>query len=85
MRYIDCTNKKATERGNDKEISSLGALSEKATKIAESNRLGVLKTSWGPYRIIKASGLGAYEDILGSLEEVNAFLLNLKAHENTKY
>ena len=85
MRYIDRINKKANEKGTEKEIRSLGALSEKATKIAESNRLGVLKTSWGPYRIIKASGLGAYEDILGSLEEVNNFLLNLRAHENTKY
>ncbi len=86
MRYIDKTNcKSAFERGNSQEIQSLGKLTRKATKIAEANGLGVLKNRQGAYRIIKQSGLGAYEDFLFSLKEVDDFFKNLSAHEGTKY
>lgn len=86
MRYIDKTNcKTALERGESKEIKSLGQLTRTATKIAENNRLGVMKTRQGAYRIIKECGLGAYEDFLTSLAEVDNFLKNLEAHKATKY
>lgn len=88
MRYIDRTDcksifeKVAPEK--DMDINSAGDLTREATAAAERNGLGVLKTSWGGYKIITASGLGAYTDELGSLAEVNAFLLNLKKHNKTK-
>jgi len=86
MRYIDMTNtKSAFERGESHDIKTLGSLTRKATRIAESNGLGLLKTRQGAYRIIKASGLGAYEDFLFSLKEVDGFFKNLSAHEGTKY
>ena len=85
MRYIDRTGKARRERGESREIRSLGALTEEATRIAEENGLGIMKTSWGTYRIIKKSGLGAYADTLNSLEEADAFLKNLNAHKSTKY
>lgn len=85
MRYIDHTGCKALERGESKKIQSMGSLSRTATKIAEKNGLGVLKTRMGAYRIIKACGLGAYEDVLGSLAEVDTFLKNLDKHAATRY
>lgn len=86
MRFIDKTGcKSAFEKGADKDIKSLGKLTRTATKIAEANGLGVLKNRQGAYRIIKASGLGAYTDFLGSLEEVDVFLKNLDAHKSTRY
>ena len=86
MRYIDRTGCKAIkEKGKDQEIRSLGSLTRKATKAAEENGLGLLKTSWGAYRIIKTSGLGAYEDIFHTLQEVNDFFLDLEAHKATRY
>lgn len=86
MRYIDRTGCKAIkEKGKDQEIKSMGSLTRKATKTAEENNLGLLKTSWGAYRIIKKSGLGAYEDVLSTLEEVNEFFLNLEDHKATRY
>lgn len=86
MRFIDKTGcKSAFEKGRDKEIKSLGKLTEEATKIAEENGLGVLKNRQGAYRIIKKSGLGAYEDFLTSLAEVDDFFKNLSAHEDTRY
>ena len=86
MRFIDKTGcMSAFEKGEDKDIKSLGKLTRTATKIAEANGLGVLKNRQGAYRIIKASGLGAYADFLGSLEEVDAFLKNLDAHKSTRY
>ncbi len=85
MRYIDHTGKKPLEKGESSEIKSLGALTTKATKIAEANGLGLLKNRQGAYRIIKASGLGAYEDTLDSLAEVDSFFKNLAKHESTKY
>ena len=36
-------------------------------------------------QIVKASGLGAYEDFLTSLAEVDSFFKNLDAHKSTKY
>lgn len=86
MRYIDhseCTS--AFQKGKDSEIQSLGALTRTATRIAEANGLGVLKTRMHNFRIIKKSGLGAYADILQNLAEVDAFLKNLDKHESTKY
>ena len=86
MRFIDKTNcKTAFEKGEDKSIQSLGKLTKTACRIAEKNKLGVMKTRQGYYRIIKQSGLGAYEDFLNSLSEVDEFLKNLDKHENTKY
>ena len=86
MRFIDKTGcKSAFEKGADKEIKSLGKLTRTATRIAEENGLGVLKTRQGAYRIIKVSGLGAYEDFLTSLGEVDTFLKNLDAHKSTRY
>lgn len=86
MRFIDKTGRKSyKEKGIDKDIKSLGKLTRTATKIAEKNGLGVLKNRQGTYRIIKKSGLGAYEDFLASLAEVDAFFKNLSAHEATRY
>ena len=86
MRYIDKTGcKSAFEKGNSKEVTSLGKLTKEACKIAKANGLGLLKTRQGAYRIIKESGLGAYEDFLTDLAEVDTFFKNLDAHEKTKY
>ena len=86
MRYIDHINcKSALERGESREIQSMGKLTRTATRIAEANGLGVLRNRQGAYRIIKASGLGAYEDFLTSLAEVDEFLKNLDKHAATKY
>ena len=86
MRYIDRSEcKSIRERGKDANITEIGALTREATRIAERNGLGVLKTRANVFRIIKASGLGAYEDILHSLEEVDGFLKHLEAHRATKY
>ena len=86
MRFIDHSKcKTPLEKGEDHEIQSLGRLTRTATRIADANGLGVLKTRQGFYRIIRKSGLGAYEDFLSSLEEVDAFLKNLDSHKSTKY
>ena len=71
-----------TVKGDGSGITEALALTE---KIAEENGLGVLKNRQGAYRIIKASGLGAYEDFLGSLAEVDDFFKNLDAHKATRY
>lgn len=79
MRYIDKTGcKSAFEKGADKEVKTLGKLTRTATRIAENKGLGVLKTRQGYYRVIKESGLGAYEDFFSNLEEVDAFLKKIK-------
>lgn len=79
MRFIDKTGcKSAFEKGADKEITSLGKLTRTATKIAEEKGLGLLKTRQGYYRVIKKSGLGAYEDFFSTLEEVDTFLKGIK-------
>ena len=86
MRFIDHINcKSAMERGESREVQRLGCLSRRATKIAEANDLGVLRTRGGCYRIIRASGLGAYSDFFVDLYEVDAFFKNLDAHKATKY
>lgn len=86
MRFIDKTGcKSAFEKGKDSEIKSMGKLTRTACRIAEQNKLGVMKTRQGAYRIIKECGLGAYEDFFSSLAEVDDFLKHLDRHENTKY
>lgn len=85
MRYIDHTGCKALERGKSSEVTTLGALTRKATRIAEENGLGVLKNRFGAYRIIKACGLGAYSDAFGTLAEVDRFFKTLDEHSATKY
>ena len=86
MRYIDKTNcKSAFEKGNSVEIISLGKLTKEACKIAKANGLGLMKTRQGTYRVIKESGLGAYRDILSSLDEADGFFKNLEAQKVTKY
>lgn len=78
MRYIDKTNcKSAFEKGIDKDIKSMGALTRTATKIAESKKLGLLKNRQGAYRVISQSGLGKYEEFFYSLEEVDKFIKSL--------
>lgn len=86
MRYIDKTGCKSTfEKGKDSDITAMGKLTRAATKIAEQNHLGLMKTRQGTYRIIKECGLGAYEDFLSNLAEVDTFLKNLDKHTATKY
>lgn len=86
MRFIDKTGcNSAFEKGNSKEITSLGKLTKEACRIAKANGLGVLKTRQGAFRIIKECGLGAYEDFLTDLAEVDAFFKNLEAHQGTRY
>ena len=86
MRYIDKTGcKSAFEKGKDAEIKSMGKLTKAACRIAEQNKLGLMKTRQGYYRVIRESGLGAYEDFFSTLAEVDDFLKHLNQHENTKY
>ena len=86
MRYIDKTGcKSAFEKGKDSNIQRKGELTRAATKIAEENKLGVMKTRQGFYRVIKECGLGAYEDAFATLAEVDDFLKHLAEHEDTKY
>ena len=86
MRFIDKTGcKSAFEKGKDSEVKSMGKLTKTACRIAEENKLGVLKNRQGAYRIIRECGLGAYEDFLTDLAEVDAFLKNLDSHKATKY
>lgn len=86
MRFIDKTGcKSAFEKGKDSNIQSLGKLTKTACRIAEQNKLGLLKTRQGCYRVIKESGLGAYEDFFTDLAEVDDFLKHLDRHESTKY
>ena len=79
MRFIDRRNcKSAFERGESHEIKSMGALTQEAVKIAEQNGLGVMQNRSGAFRVIRACGLGAYENFFSTLEEVDAFIKNLK-------
>ena len=85
MRFIDKTGcKSAFEKGNSKEVTSLGKLTKEACKIAKANGLGVLKTRQGAYRIIKESGLGAYNIFLTDLAEVDDFFKNLEAYKDAR-
>ena len=82
MRYIDRTNcKSMSDRGEDHEIKTMGKLTRTATKIAEENHLGLLKTHFGIYRVIRECGLGAYRTDLADLAAVDDFLKNLEAHK----
>lgn len=78
MRYIDRTGCSMSERGKDSEITKMGKLTRTATRIAEEKGLGLLKTHWGPYKVIRACGLGAYNDTFDTLDEVDTFLKGLK-------
>lgn len=85
MRYIDRTGcTRISERGKDSEIQKMGKLTRTATKIAEANGLGLLKTHFGSYRVIRACGLGAYRSDLSSLEAVDDFLKHLDAHKKER-
>ena len=78
MRFIDRTGKKHGERGESRDVKRLGSLTREATMIAEERNLGVLKTSHGPFRIIRESGLGgACDKDFSNLGEVDAYLRNL--------
>ena len=86
MRFIDKTGcKSAFEKGKDSNIQRKGELTRAATKIAEENKLGLMKTRQGFYRVVKECGLGAYEDAFSTLAEVDDFLKHLDQHEDTKY
>ena len=75
MRFIDRRNcKSAFEKGESREIKSMGALTQEAVKIAEQNGLGVMQNRGGAFRVIRA----CYEDFFSTLEEVDAFIKNLK-------
>ena len=86
MRFIDktgCTS--AFEKGKDTNVQSMGKLTKAACQIAEQNKLGLLNTRQGYFRVIKECGLGAYEDFFTTLAEVDTFLKHLDRHESTKY
>ena len=86
MRFIDHINcKGAFERGETHEVFRMGELTRAATKIAEANGLGLMRTSQGDYRIIKTSGFGVYKDFFASLTEVDEFFKHLDTHESAKY
>ena len=86
MRYIDRSNCKGTfDKGNNSEIKSMGKLTRAACRIAEQNKLGLMKTRQGYYTVVRESGLGAYENFFSNLAEVDDFLKHLDQHENTKY
>ncbi len=79
MRYTDRKNcKSAFEKGESREVKSMGALTREAVRIAEQNGLGVMRTRSGAFRIIRACGLGAYEDFFSTLGEVDTFIKNPK-------
>ncbi len=85
MRYIDRTGCKSIhEKGKDAEITKMGKLTRAATKIAEANHLGLLKTHWGVYRVIRECGLGGYDADLKDLAEVDDFLKHLDDHKASK-
>lgn len=78
MRFIDRTGKKFGERGEHQDVKRMGKLTRSATKIAEEKKLGLLKTSHGPYRIIRECGLGGVCDKdFYSLTEVDEYLRSL--------
>lgn len=75
MRYIDRTGCKMHDKGKDHEIKSMGALTRKATAKAEAAGLAVMKTCWGPYKIIRQSGFGAgIMDSFETLEDVDKYI-----------
>ena len=86
MRYIDRTGcQDLHEKAKtDKNIKSMGALTRKATAIAEQEGLGLLRLHWGEYKVIKECGLGAFSKVFDTLEEVNEFLLGLPERDYTR-
>ena len=55
MRYIDRTDCRSMhDKGRDSEITKMGKLTRTATRIAENEGLGLLKTHWGVYRVIRS-------------------------------
>ena len=79
MRFIDRTGcKRIADKGADKNIERMGELTRMATRIAEEKKLGLLKTHFGVYRIIKECGLGgACDQDFKTLAEVDAYLRSL--------
>lgn len=77
MRYIDRTGKARNEKGESKEIRSMGDLTKEACRKAESLRLGVMKTSWGAYKVIRACGLGYEFNAFGTLKEVDTYIKSI--------
>lgn len=74
MRYIDRTGKARNEAGDSRNITSLGGLTKEACTKAERRGLGVMKTSWGAFKVIRESGLGYEMKAFGTLEEVDAYI-----------
>lgn len=74
MRYIDRTGKKMGERGDSRNITCLRGLTTTACAKAEHLGLGVMKTSWGAYKVIRESGLGYEPVAFGTLEAVDAYI-----------
>ena len=77
MRYIDRTGKARNEKGESKEIRSMGDLTKEACRKAESLRLGVMKTSRGAYKVIRACGLGYEMNAFGTLKEVDTYIKSI--------
>ena len=77
MRYIDRTGKARNEKGESKEIRSMGDLTKEACRKAESLRLGVMKTSLGAYKVIRACGLGYEMNAFGTLKEVDTYIKSI--------
>ena len=77
MRYIDRTGKARNEKGESKEIRSMGDLTKEACRKAESLRLGVMKTSQGAYKVIRACGLGYEMNAFGTLKEVDTYIKSI--------
>ena len=74
MRYSDRTGKARNEKGESKNISSMGDLSKEACTKAERRGLGVMKTSWGAYKVIKECGLGYEMEAFENLKEVDTYI-----------
>ena len=77
MRYIDRTGKARNEKGESKEIRSMGDLTKEACRKTESLRLGVMKTSQGAYKVIRACGLGYEMNEFGTLKEVDTYIKSI--------
>ena len=76
MRYIDRTGKASNEKGESRNITSLGNLSKEACTKAERRGLAVMKTSLGAYRVIRECGLGYEMEAFGTLKEVDTYIKN---------
>ena len=74
MRYIDRTGKARNEAGESRNFQSFGELSREACAKAERRGLGVMKTSWGAFKVIRESGLGYEMKAFASLKEVDTFI-----------